>query len=188
MKNSNPFFATLAGILSSGLVLLGMVTCCGMPLLAGILAAVGVGASQLSFLAKYQGMFMGIAIASLMFGFYQAYFAKKASCCGGATEEPQGCCCCASDATASTVPKPSRFLQYQKIFLWIGAAVVGAVLVFSGNSSTTNNTDADSSCCPDSSPTSCCPAGNEQIPIYQMTTIGETPTSNSTETNDTEQK
>ncbi|MGL4944345.1 MAG: hypothetical protein ACRC46_14280 [Thermoguttaceae bacterium] len=43
MKESNPFFATLAGILSSLLVVLGMVTCCGMPLLAGILAAVGVG-------------------------------------------------------------------------------------------------------------------------------------------------
>ncbi|MGL6195671.1 MAG: hypothetical protein ACRC2T_12715 [Thermoguttaceae bacterium] len=153
-NKSNTLLATIAGIGSAGLVFLGMVTCCGMPLLAGILATVGVGASQLSFFAKYQGVFMGIAIMSLMFGFYQAYFARKSSCCGGTPTNPQNCCAAETDESAVT-PKSSRFQQFQKVFLWIGAAIVGAALVFSGSKSTTGTTDTPSeeggTCCPVSS-------------------------------------
>ncbi|MGL6225165.1 MAG: hypothetical protein ACRC10_00895 [Thermoguttaceae bacterium] len=160
---SNTLLATIAGIGSAGLVFLGMVTCCGMPLLAGILATIGVGASQLNFLAKYQGVFMGIAIVSLMFGFYQAYFARKSSCCGGTPTNQKNCCLMETDESAAT-PKSSRFQQFQKIFLWIGAIIVGAALVFSGNKGVTESTTKEDRIFNPSddfiveeSSTSCCP-------------------------------
>lgn len=148
MNKSNTLLATIAGIGSAGLVFLGMVTCCGMPLLAGILATAGVGASQLSFLAKYQGVFMGIAIVSLMFGFYQAYFARKSRCCGGTPTHPQNCCATETEASAVSPPS-SRFQQFQKVFLWVGAVIVGAALVFAGNKGSIDATSEEGGvCCP----------------------------------------
>lgn len=76
MSNKKTVWSTVAGILSSVLAFLGIVSCCGMPILAGILAAFGIGASQLSFFAEYRGWFIGFAIVSLLFGFYQSYFRR----------------------------------------------------------------------------------------------------------------
>ena len=66
MSNKKTVWSTVAGILSSVLAFLGIVSCCGMPILAGILAAFGIGASQLSFFAEYRGWFIGFAIVSLL--------------------------------------------------------------------------------------------------------------------------
>ena len=86
MSNKKTVWSTVAGILSSVLAFLGIVSCCGMPILAGILAAFGIGASQLSFFAEYRGWFIGFAIVSLLFGFYQSYF-RSCACCGSDSEE-----------------------------------------------------------------------------------------------------
>ena len=49
MNQRKTIWATVAGIFSSILAFLGVVSCCGMPILAGILATLGIGASQLRF-------------------------------------------------------------------------------------------------------------------------------------------
>lgn len=104
----------MAGILSSVLAFLGIVSCCGMPILAGILAAFGIGASQLSFFAEYRGWFIGFAIVSLLFGFYQSYF-RSCACCGNNSEEAKR--------------KKARSIAIQRAFLWIGAMIVVALLL-----------------------------------------------------------
>lgn len=45
----------IASVLSPILALLGVISCCELPILAGILATLGIRASQLSFFAKYKG-------------------------------------------------------------------------------------------------------------------------------------
>lgn len=50
MSDKKTIWSVIAGILSSVFAFLGIVSCCGMPILAGVLAALGIGASQLSFL------------------------------------------------------------------------------------------------------------------------------------------
>lgn len=52
-------------------------TCCGLPILAGVLAWLGIGASQLEFFARYQIWFIAIAVIALLFGFYQLYFRER---------------------------------------------------------------------------------------------------------------
>ena len=49
----------IASVISPLLALLGVISCCGLPILAGILATLGIGASQLSFFAEYKGWFIG---------------------------------------------------------------------------------------------------------------------------------
>ena len=51
MSDKKTIWSVIAGILSSVFAFLGIVSCCGMPILAGVLAALGIGASQLSFFA-----------------------------------------------------------------------------------------------------------------------------------------
>ena len=85
MNQRKTIWATVAGIFSSILAFLGVVSCCGMPILAGILATLGIGASQLRFFAEYRGWFISFAILSLLVGFRQAYF-KKPGGCGCATD------------------------------------------------------------------------------------------------------
>ena len=62
MSNKKTVWSTVAGILSSVLAFLGIVSCCGMPILAGIFAALGIGASQLSLFAEYRGWFIGFTL------------------------------------------------------------------------------------------------------------------------------
>ena len=137
MSNKKTIWSTVVGILSSVLAFLGIVSCCGMPLLAGILAAVGIGASQLAFFAEYRGWFIGLAIVSLLFGFYQSYF-RTCSCCGNDSEE--------------TKRKKARSVAIRRIFLWVGAIVV-AVLLFAGNGQQAKTS------------TNCCPSGQESISV-----------------------
>ena len=156
MSKSKTIWTTIMGVLSSILAMLGLVGCCGLPILAGILAALGIGASQLSFFAEYRWWFIGFAILSLLFGFYQVYFKKKGSCCG--TEKENSCCASESEKTG----KPKSRL-FQKIFLWTGAVIIVAMLVIGFNESKTVNSP-NGGCCPteeliqiqDNS--GCCPA------------------------------
>lgn len=54
MNKSKTILTTIMGVISSVLAMLGFVSCCGLPILAGLLAILGIGASQLNFLAEYQ--------------------------------------------------------------------------------------------------------------------------------------
>lgn len=141
---------TSVGILSSTLAFLGVVSCCGMPIIAGVLAWLGIGASQLSFFAEYRVVFIGIAIVSLLFGFWQVYFKKSSSCCTSIAGDSNSCC-----GTPAKDEKPKSKL-FQKIFLWIGAIVVIAML-FMGNQ--TNDTEQTQTPVPTTQeqPTGCCP-------------------------------
>ena len=134
MNQRKTIWATVAGIFSSILAFLGVVSCCGMPILAGILATLGIGASQLRFFAEYRGWFISFAILSLLVGFRQAYF-KKPGGCGCATDNEK---------------KLAKSQVVLKIFLWIGAALIVALL-FAGNRPEPNN---DGNCCPVQN--SCC--------------------------------
>lgn len=135
MSNKKTIWSTVVSILSSVVAFLGIVSCCGMPLLAGILAALGIGASQLAFFAEYRGWFISLAIVSLLFGFYQSYF-RTCNCCGNDSKEGNR--------------KKARSIAIQRIFLWTGAIVV-ITLLFAGNRKQTNAS------------TSCCPAGQEEV-------------------------
>lgn len=145
--------STLIGIFSSILALLGVVSCCGLPILAGILASLGIGASQLSFFAQYRWLFIGLAIVALLFGFYQIYFRKKKNCCTETVEE-NSCCSTVSPK------KKSKSILFQKIFLWVGAVAIIIILLIGfkeGSSSeipaadnycsTEESTQTSGSCC-----------------------------------------
>lgn len=54
MSNTKTIWSVIAGLLSSVFAFLGIVSCCGMPILAGVLAALGIGASQLSFFVEFR--------------------------------------------------------------------------------------------------------------------------------------
>ena len=56
MSDKKTIWSVIAGILSSVFAFLGIVSCCGMPILAGVLAALGIGASQLKFFCGIQGI------------------------------------------------------------------------------------------------------------------------------------
>lgn len=174
MSNKKTVRSTVAGILSSVLAFLGIVSCCGMPILAGILAAFGIGASQLSFFAEYRGWFIGFAIVSLLFGFYQSYF-RSCACCGSDSEEAKR--------------KKARSIAIQRAFLWIGAMIVAALLFVGrrgettssgccstqsqteitpsgccGNIENSDNAEEPSSCCGSPQPATCCPSETERNP------------------------
>lgn len=153
MSKSKTVWSTVVGILSSLFALLGIVSCCGLPILAGILATLGIGASQLSFFAEYRCWFIAFAIVSLLFGFYQVYFKKSGECC--TTQESAATSCCCTGTSGDTGNSKSQL--FQKIFLWIGAVIIGVVLLIGSNDDTAVS---DSGCCPvekvDES--GCCPA------------------------------
>ena len=119
-----------------------------MPIVAGVLAWLGIGASQLSFFAEYRPVFIGVAIVALLFGFWQVYFKKPSSCCTTANS------CC---GTAAKDEKPKSNI-IQKMFLWIGAIVVIAILFMGNQSEVTPETNPlapavqiqseQSGCCP----------------------------------------
>lgn len=118
MSNKKTIWSGIVGIFSSILAFLGVVTCCGMPIVAGVLVTFGIGASQLEFFAAYRWWFIAIAVVALIIGFYQSYIRKcDCSCGNGNTEDAR---------------KRKRAVTVQRIFLWIGVAAV-AFAIFSGN-------------------------------------------------------
>lgn len=129
--------STVVGVFSSVLAFLGLVTCCGLPILAGILASIGIGASQLSFFAEYRIYFIALAIVSLLFGYYQVYFKKQKACCDSTGnelgkelgKEVDSCC---TDQIEEKQSKP-KSRKFQKIFLWIGTTIVAATLIAGNN-------------------------------------------------------
>lgn len=125
MSKKSVIGTTSVGVFSSILAFLGVVSCCGMPIVAGVLAWLGIGASQLSFFAEYRPVFIGIAIVALLFGFWQVYFKKPSACCATTTNS-----CCGASAKDE---KPKSNIV-QKIFLWVGAIVIIAMF-FMGNRS-----------------------------------------------------
>lgn len=127
MSKKSVIGTTSVGVLSSILAFLGVVSCCGMPIVAGILTWLGIGASQLSFFAEYRPVFIGIAIVALLFGFWQVYFKKPSSCCTTANS------CCGTPAK----DEKTKSNIVQKIFLWMGAIVVIAMLFMENQSEAT---------------------------------------------------
>ncbi len=116
---------TITGLGAAILAILGSITCCGAPIVAGILASVGIGASQLTFLNAIQPYLIAIALISLVIGFYRLYFKKNNSCCG-------------IDEKSATPPSNKK----SKIFLWIVTAFTLGMLIY------TINSTAPESCCP----------------------------------------
>ncbi len=149
MSKSKIVGATGVGILSGLLASLGFVTCCGFPIIAGVLSAVGIGASQLSFFAEYQPYFLLFAIISLGVGFWMLYFrsSKSSSCCAPQSNSSSCCApkpqaqssCCApkvEQPTSCCSPKPQveekkRFSlkkAFPHIILWVSALLVAKML------------------------------------------------------------
>jgi hypothetical protein len=117
--------STLAGFGAAFLAVLGSITCCGAPIAAGILASLGIGASQLQFLNSIQPYLIGIALLSLLIGFYRLYFKKNKSCCS-------------SEKGEETNNKKS------KIFLWLVTIFTLGMLIYTNNTGVNSTTD---SCC-----------------------------------------
>jgi len=141
--------STLAGVGATLLAVLGSVTCCGAPVLAGVLASIGIGASQLSFLHAIQPYLIAVAFISLAMGFYRLYFKKSNSRCEAKSEQ--------------IVAKNRK----SKVFLWIVSVLTLGMLIYTNNLNRKNdqqNSNSSSevikkSCC--SKPqvkTSCCPS------------------------------
>ena len=120
---------TLIGVLSSLLSFLGIVSCCGFPLLAAFLAWFGIGASQLDFFSRYQYVFSCIAILALAYGFYTIYFKTK--------KKKQACCSEVAESCCTPSKKKSWIAQ---TMLWIGLIAVISSFFMSSSSS-------NSSCC-----------------------------------------
>lgn len=162
MSKKTVLGTTSVGVLSSIFAFLGVVSCCGMPIVAAILAWLGIGASQLSFLAEYRSLFIGISIIALLVGFWQTYLKQGGSCCTTTTS------CCTEESSCSTAetsccagvpqevkPKSNRV---QKIVLWVGAALIISLLI-TGNETTPEPDEAlpAASLHHESKPTGCCP-------------------------------
>ncbi len=134
---------SLVGLLSSVLAFLGIIGCCGFPLLAAFLAWFGIGASQLSFFSEYQHLFTGIAIVALIYGFYTVYFKQTSS------ENTNDCCTAEGqiDGDELSCCTPSKGSgKVAKIMLWIGVvAVLSTFFMDRGNSQASV---AEQGCCP----------------------------------------
>jgi len=108
--------STFAGFGAAVLAILGSITCCGAPIAAGILASVGIGASQLSFLNSIQPYLIAFALFSLAIAFYRLYFKKNTSCCG-------------TDKKSTSAPSNKK----SKIFLWIVTVFTVGMLIYTNN-------------------------------------------------------
>lgn len=161
MSKKSVIGTTSVGILSSLLAFLGVVSCCGLPILAGVLAWLGIGASQLSFFAEYRPIFIGVAIVALLFGFWQVYFKKKSSCCTTAS-------CCGTTNKQEEASKPKSNI-FQKVFLWIGAIVIALMLILGEQNAPAEQ--SNDSLAPQiqlqSAPSSCCPAEPAKEPVQE---------------------
>lgn len=154
MNKKKTIWSGITGVVASVLAFLGVISCCGMPILAGILATLGIGASQLNFFAEYKGWFIAFAIISLIYGFYQAYFRGAKGCC----------------ASSETETKGKKTSVLAKVFLWIGTIITLLALF----SETPGNSDSNASgCCPtqvsdpctsgcNTENSGCCPSKDDQ--------------------------
>lgn len=148
--------SNLAGVGAALLAVLGSVTCCGAPILAGVLASVGIGASQLSFLHTIQAYLIAVALISLAIGFYRLYFKKSNSCCG----------------TNSKEAAPNK--RKSKVFLWIVSVITVGMLIYTSNLNketdqrNLNSEGLKESCCskPQLKP-SCCPSNTNETTAYE---------------------
>ncbi|OQA86291.1 MAG: hypothetical protein BWY27_01160 [Bacteroidetes bacterium ADurb.Bin234] len=151
MKRKCKLVPIIIGFFSSILAFLGIVTCCGLPIIAGILAWLGIGASQLSFFAEYRIWFIIIAIVALLFGFYQVYFnSKKVPCCE--TQDKNICC---SDSTKSKSKKKSRL--FEKIILWSGTVFIVIMFIVSNHEKKSTTMPQNSEEIQRDSVSTCCP-------------------------------
>lgn len=118
---------TITGFGAALLAVLGSITCCGAPIAAGILASLGIGASQLSFLHSIQPYLIAVALVTLSMGFYRLYFKKSDSCCGTNPKE-------------SAAPSKRK----SKIFLWIVTLFTLGMLIYTNNANSTGTEDSSS--------------------------------------------
>ena len=132
----NKFISSITSVFSSLLVIVGITSCCGTPILAAIVSLSGLGSSQISFLAEYQPYFLLLAAISLIIGFYQMYFKKKSNSCCSA--EPTG------DSTSKDTKAKSTGTLVHKIILWASAVILIVVLFQVKN--TKQDVPADSCC------------------------------------------
>ncbi|MCT4637904.1 MAG: MerC domain-containing protein [Bacteroidales bacterium] len=137
MNKKNVVTSSLVGLLSSVLAFLGIISCCGFPLIAAFLAWFGIGASQLSFFAEYHTLFTVLAVVALIYGFYIIYLKKdKGSCCDTESQKEQSSCC---------DPKKKRSGWLAKSMLWIGViAVISTFFMDNKPAETPQTTDK---CC-----------------------------------------
>jgi len=122
MTKTKQVTTVVVGLLTSLLAFLGIVSCCGLPLIATFLAWLGIGASQLSFFSEYKSVFTTTAIIALIYGFYTVYIQKKADKSidfSNCNDENEANCC-------SSQGKSNHLV---KILLWI--SVVALITTFS---------------------------------------------------------
>lgn len=116
MRRKSNVVSLLTGFISSIFAFLGIITCCGLPIIAGALAWLGIGASQLEFFAKNQIWFIAIAVIALLFGFYQLYFNAKKN------QNENECCSNKNELKNKKV--------FQKILLWSATVILILMFVF----------------------------------------------------------
>lgn len=109
---------SIVGLLSSMLALLGMISTCGFPIIAALLAFFGIGASQLSFLSEYQTLFTILAIIALLYGFYTIYFKKIEGINSGNCNKIE------SQRTGTSCESNFKSKWLAKTMLWLAAFAV----------------------------------------------------------------
>lgn len=119
MRRKSNVVSLLTGFISSIFAFLGIITCCGLPILAGALAWLGIGATQLEFFAKNQTWFIAIAVIALLFGFYQLYFRAKIN------QNKNECCSNENELKNKKV--------FQKILLWSATVILILMFVFNNS-------------------------------------------------------
>jgi len=132
---------SVVGLFSSIFGFLGIISCCGFPLIAAFLAWFGIGASQLSFFSEYQHLFTWVAIIALLYGFYTIYIKQAkvntaSSCCDTDNNSTSNQFCCTSSKKTSWLTK---------IMLWIGVIAVSATFFVDADNSNASN--SEQSCC-----------------------------------------
>ena len=130
----------IVGLLTSVFSFLGIISCCGFPLIAAFLAWFGIGASQLSFFSEYQWLFTGIAMIALAYGFYIVYFkrakTKPVTDCSTEENKELTISCCTPSKKSNWLPKP---------MLWLGVIAVSASFLLNENVNSEGQMQPD--CC-----------------------------------------
>ncbi|QZT38080.1 hypothetical protein K5X82_04065 [Halosquirtibacter xylanolyticus] len=83
MKMNKSLKVTFMAVVTAVMSAMGLITCCGFPLLVSLLAWVGIGTTQFEFFSEYQNIFIIFSFFSILYGFKLVYFRKKqeSSCC-----------------------------------------------------------------------------------------------------------
>ena len=118
MGKSGTIWSMIASVISPLLALLGVISCCGLPILAGILATLGIGASQLSFLQSIK-----VGLLALPSSPYSLAFIKFIS---------KRNLWMWNECFRNKSEKTFQIKVFQKFFLWLGVAILVFVL-FIGN-------------------------------------------------------